>query len=727
MKFMTAVLAALSAPILQANAQQVVSLIHINDHHSHFDESALTLSEEFIPPGLSVETSELRLFHGGAPRVANQIDAFRQESLAAGNDVCVVHAGDALTGTSYYSFYGPSMDAAFMNTVQFDVMVTGNHEFDDGDENLANFTRMLDATTVISYNLIPHADSALLQLEADKAIQPYFIKELSDGTQMGFCGITTKVNTEQSSFPDPGTTFLEEVAATEACVDELTGLGIDKIIAITHLGYDEDVMKISAIEGVDVIIGGHTHSLLGDEKTLGLVGLNPEAPYGVMVNGTCIAQAWEYNKIVGKLDITFDVNGDVESCEGTLAIPLNPDVFTVRDADPRYDLEASDASVVVDYLTGLGVFTDPGESTQVIDVLQPFRDEVDSFLEQPIATAAENICHTRAGGAHDPNCPGKEDLSAVGGGACLIVSQGFLYNVPNADFAIQNSGGCREGILAGSFTYGDAYTILPFSNTLVTFDMTGNQIRRVLEDSVNFFLNETIGGGGGSYPVSAGLRWHVNYTKPFGERFSNIEINPRLEGDWEPLDLEEVYTVVTNDFIAAPRDGYYTFAEIQYENTYVLYTQSLIDYVTELQVIIEPLRNEYSTQVLTVLNGTTYDVRKPSYEEDVVAAPAACTLELMTCPDGSSVGRTGPDCEFEPCPAVEVEVARQEGDEEDPMAELPEEQSEDTAAPTLDIERAGEEDEKLLGEGEGYVSAASTMTTNSLILGLIATSTIVMV
>lgn len=80
--------------------------------------------------------------------MASQIDAFRQEAVDAGNDYVVIHAGDALTGTSYYSFYGPAMDAAFMNTVGFDVMVAGNHEFDDGDENFANFTALLDATMI---------------------------------------------------------------------------------------------------------------------------------------------------------------------------------------------------------------------------------------------------------------------------------------------------------------------------------------------------------------------------------------------------------------------------------------------------------------------------------------------------------------------------------------------------------------------------------------------------
>lgn len=136
-----------------------------------------------------------------------------------------------------------------------------------------------------------------------------------------------------------------------------------------------------------------------------------------------------------------------------------------------------------------------------------------------------------------------------------IVARSFIDSVPIADFAIQNAGGCREDILAGDFTFGDAFSILPFSNTLVNMKMTGDQIRRVIEDAYNFFLDPDIGGGSGSYPIASGLRWEVDYTKPFGERVSKLEMNPdHEEGAWTDLDLEATFTIVTNSFIAGVRE-----------------------------------------------------------------------------------------------------------------------------------------------------------------------------
>ena len=166
----------------------------------------------------------------------------------------------------------------------------------------------------------------------------------------------------------------------------------------------------------------------------------------------------------------------------------------------------------------------------------------------------------------------------------------------------------------GDFTFDDAITILPFSNTLVTLRMTGEDIRLVLEDAFNFFLDPEIGGSSGAFPAAAGLRWDVDYTADFGSRVSNLEMNVRLRGDWEPLDLAATFTVVTNNFIAAPRDGYYQFGVVReadssvYVDTFVEYAQSLIKYVQFVEVLSEPAYDEFSTQRLTDLDGNVTDI-----------------------------------------------------------------------------------------------------------------------
>ena len=129
-----------------------------------------------VPPGLSVETAELRTYYGGAARLAATINALRAEAAAAGEDVVTVHAGDGITGTLYYTLLGTDPDAAVMNALQFDAFVPGNHEFDDGDTNFADFVRKLNIP-VTSRNCEYSYCTVLLQYTGTNGIVWYLCDE----------------------------------------------------------------------------------------------------------------------------------------------------------------------------------------------------------------------------------------------------------------------------------------------------------------------------------------------------------------------------------------------------------------------------------------------------------------------------------------------------------------------------------------------------------------------
>ena len=111
-----------------ADQDFTVTFVHINDHHSHFDEQSFALLKEAIPSGLSVDADGIVVYYGGAPRVAFTIKELSSQAEERGHEVIKVHAGDAMTGTLFYSLFGPEPDAAFMNEVDFDAFVIGNHE-----------------------------------------------------------------------------------------------------------------------------------------------------------------------------------------------------------------------------------------------------------------------------------------------------------------------------------------------------------------------------------------------------------------------------------------------------------------------------------------------------------------------------------------------------------------------------------------------------------------------
>ena len=128
-----------------------ITFLHMNDHHSHFDELSFDISDPaFLSPDLTVSPAELRIYYGGFPRLAALMKLREEEATLAGSPVVKVHAGDALTGTVFYTFFGPDMDAAAMNSIGFDAFVLGNHEFDEGDANLADFVGQLNVSVVSS-------------------------------------------------------------------------------------------------------------------------------------------------------------------------------------------------------------------------------------------------------------------------------------------------------------------------------------------------------------------------------------------------------------------------------------------------------------------------------------------------------------------------------------------------------------------------------------------------
>jgi 5'-nucleotidase len=142
----------------------------------------------------------------------------------------------------------------------------------------------------------------------------------------------------------------------------------------------------------------------------------------------------------------------------------------------------------------------------------------------------------------------------------------------------------RETVNAGDITYGTAYTLLPFGNTLYEIEMYGSEIKQVLEDSVEGIAQ---GGSDGGFPYSYALKYDVDATQAYGSRFSNLEVKDRTTGTWSALDDDTMYVVVTNSYTASGKDGYTTFGTVQAErgpgvDTYLDYAMSFVAYVQAL-------------------------------------------------------------------------------------------------------------------------------------------------
>lgn len=582
-----------------------ITLLHMNDHHSHLEAELLDYSVQGL--GLAARNSDnavpesVSIHYGGFPMLVSLFDDLAAQSI---NPV-KIHAGDAMTGTLYNTLFKGEADAAMMNQVCFDVFAPGNHEFDAGDAGLARFLDELNSsackTATLAANVNPHSGSAI----ADGYLDDYKVMDF-DGEKVAFVGIDIAGKTKNSSFPDEGTTFADETETAQSVINTLKADGINKIVLVTHYQYTNDLKLAQALSGVDVIVGGDSHSLLGDESFAAL-GLTTVGDYPSQVNNldgepVCVVQAWEYGHMLGRLEVRFDEQGIIESCAGTPVIPMEPRFTYKFSDDEERELNTDDAYLVRKALSAHDEVAFVAADVTTTQLLEHYKSQTDVLMQTSIGTVADDLCLVRWPGDSRSTLCGREATYAQGSDISNIVAKAFLKVTPDADIAIQNGGGVRVDVAAGNYTIGDAYTLLPFANTLVILEMTGQQIKDVLEDALAFTLDDD--GSTGAYPYASGLRYNVDASAEKGRRVTAIEINPQVSGDWSAIDSSAVYKVVTNNFIASGRDGYTTFATPfdagNFVDTYTEYAQGFVTYMHMLSDANSTLKklpaSEYSTQ-----------------------------------------------------------------------------------------------------------------------------------
>lgn len=219
-----------------------LTIVHVNDTHSHFE------------PERSGEYAGM----GGALERAAYVDSVRQADGAA--NVLLLHAGDFCQGTSYFSELGGVVEVADLNAMGYDVVTLGNHEFDNGIEGLGRMLSGLNMPVVVcNYDFSP--------FEAGKYIQPYAIVEKA-GLKIGVVGVLCGLKDMVAGDIANRIPAFDTVPTVQKYVDLLRPQ-CDVVIALTHIGYVEhnpgdliDSQLAAATRGIDLIVGGHSHTFL---------------------------------------------------------------------------------------------------------------------------------------------------------------------------------------------------------------------------------------------------------------------------------------------------------------------------------------------------------------------------------------------------------------------------------------------------------------------------------
>ncbi|QDQ00153.1 multifunctional 2',3'-cyclic-nucleotide 2'-phosphodiesterase/5'-nucleotidase/3'-nucleotidase [Lysinibacillus fusiformis] len=466
-----------------------LTILHSNDTHAHVE---------------------------AAPQRATKVKELR----AANANSLLLDAGDVFSGTLYFNQFTGEVDMKLMNLMGYDAMTFGNHEFDlgsspEGHAALAKFVKGADFP-LLGSNLDFSKDSLFDGLLSQTITKDFengkiyngIIKEV-DGEKVGIFGLTTEETPSISSVAN--VQFANYIDSAKKAVAEFEKQGVNKIIALTHLGFDDskefdnDQLLASAVEGIDVIVGGHTHTKLDKAVKAETSFKNP----------TIIVQTGQYSENLGELDLTFNDNGAVVEYFGQL--------HALNDKEKPVEADAEAAALLAPYTEKIAAVKQQSTGNTAVSVLDGKR----------------GIWGVRAGETNLGN----------------IITDGMLAGAqkidPEVQFAFQNGGGIRASIDAGDITVGEVMTVMPFGNALGIVKLTGSEIYEIAENSVKDFPKEF-----GGFLHFSGLQVEFDGKAAAGKRVTSIKLNGK------ELDKAATYKGATNTFTAKGGDGFETLAKV---------------------------------------------------------------------------------------------------------------------------------------------------------------------
>lgn len=462
---------------LPAEAKKLV-LIHTNDTHSQIEPDAKGA--------------------GGALQRKAIIDSVRN----AEKNVITIDAGDMVQGSVYFKYFRGDVEYPIMNMTGYDIRVLGNHEFDNGMEELANHYRTVKGTPL-------SANYDFSGTELDGVFKPYVIKKV-DGKKLGFFGLN--VDPASLIFDKNFHGEFKEIipTANEIAAYLKHEKGCDLVVAVTHIGYKKENDKTTDVElaqashDIDIIIGGHSHTLIDPA--------HPETYPSLVENAdgkpVRIAQTGKYGKYIGKITV------DLDKLPGSKGEDFEYELIPVTD---RFA---------------------PGQlDKEMMEFIRPYKVKVDSINSKVIGKSLYNLENS------DPN----------GGLANLTADFGYWYgnhvadslrragmDVGKVDLAIMNVGGIRQNMPEGDITEGQIMSTYPFSNRFTIVEIKGADIMEAMK----------VAARKGGEAISGNMRVVTDGNGGL----------VRVVIDGEEMDPEKTYVLGTIDYVAEGNDDLVTLA-----------------------------------------------------------------------------------------------------------------------------------------------------------------------
>lgn len=559
----------ISVPAMAADAKPMdgkLVVVHTNDMHGYY------------------ETTETSIGIAGVAGLKNYYEA-------QGADVLLLDAGDFSQGSTLVSYYKGKNAAEYMAAAGYDAVSMGNHEFD------YSFDALLDNMKVLTDAGVKVIDANVINKETVKSYFDANAVFEFDGIKVGVFGLdTSETLTKASPSNVKAVNFLDKeemFKEAQAQVDELKSAGCDYIIALTHLGVDEESVGrrstdlAAAVKGIDLIVDGHSHTVIdGGEK----------------VGDTVIVSTGSYLANVGTVVI-----------------------------DKEAKTEEAKLISAADYAAGTAQYDETVKALVAEDVAEVAEAYSKVFAKTEVhLEGTKQIVRSQ-----------ETNLGDFTADAYLYTAQKYADEHElgvNVDCAISNGGGIRVSVEPGDISMDTLVTIFPFGNNVCLVTITGEQLLEVLEAST-FCTPETIGG----FPQVAGIEYKLDVSVPYenGEQYpDSTYYAPAKPGsrvtiksvNGKAFDPKAEYTVAVNNFQAEGGDTYYQLTKNSYFcDTEILDCDALIEYVNSLGGVIGEQYKEPQGRIEIV--GTAPEVKPEEVKPEEEKPTVEPTPEVL--PDGS--------------------------------------------------------------------------------------------
>nr|WP_084621695.1 bifunctional UDP-sugar hydrolase/5'-nucleotidase [Vibrio ezurae] len=523
-----------------------IRVAHINDTHSYFEPTTVQLSlnidDQLVTPYVSV---------GGFARIQTRAQQLRQQAMQMGREFLFLHAGDCFQGTLYFSLFKGEANSNLLNQLGLTAMTLGNHELDMGNAPVASFVNQINFPLLCgNWNLSQELTSKATKISDSPHVYSYqpsqqsarwMVQQVGE-ERIAIFGLSIDKMVDIAN-PDMDTPFVNALQTAKNTLNQIHESGINKVILLSHLGYDADLALAEAVEGISLIVGGHSHVLQGDFTELGLACKDH---YGRRVNDTYIVQAGMHAQSLGHCDIDFDEQGNVISFKGRNELLIGRRVCfdaTMSQCDGEGEHQN-----VYDYLTQQPNVVRCKKDTAVNQLISnTYKPEVYALQRSIVGHLSSPLRHVRV-----PDEKGGSEI-------CSLVAESFYhamrYRGHSIDFAIHNAGGVRCSLNAGPVSKADiAGRLLPFAVPIGVYSIQGRYIKDILEGAIDNAIDVN-GTGSGSYPYCYQLDYQVVLEAPKGDRVKNLRIYDDIRG-WMPINPQQIYWGTSSAYSMKGKEGY---------------------------------------------------------------------------------------------------------------------------------------------------------------------------